>query len=408
MPEDKNSNSEKIPRVRKNENERDIFIAESIYPEVEPIFTAKFRTVNEVKEDCLVVLDTNALLVPYLIGKDSIEQIRGTYEKLVSEKRLLIPSQVAREFAKNRANKLTELYQQFNRKISNINQLHKGRYPLLESLDSYEKALNLETRIDKLMTDYKKTVKEVLAHIKNWTWDDPVSLLYADLLKGDVLQDLKYDKEEIQVELTRRQIHSIPPGYKDGGKEDNGIGDFLIWRTILEAGKTREKSLLFVSGEEKPDWFHKSEGQALYPRYELVDEYRRNSKGQSFHIVSFARFLNIFGASKSVVEEVQEEERKLNLEFSILGEFVRKWAEFERAVLKKCNDISPKEMSQQFLSTSKMLNILIKHQAISKHFYSIAREISIIRNKTVHGQTDFSEQMIRDALESLDELMDEL
>ena len=258
------------------------------------------------------------------------------------------------------------------------------------------------------MTDYKKTVKEVLAHIKNWTWDDPVSLLYADLLKGDVLQDLKYDKEEIQVELTRRQIHSIPPGYKDGGKEDNGIGDFLIWRTILEAGKTREKSLLFVSGEEKPDWFHKSEGQTLYPRYELVDEYRRNSKGQSFHIVSFARFLNIFGASKSVVEEVQEEERKLNLEFSILGEFVRKWAEFERAVLKKCNDISPKEMSQQFLSTSKMLNILIKHQAISKHFYSIAREISIIRNKTVHGQTDFSEQMIRDALESLDELMDEL
>jgi len=128
MPEDKNSNSEKNPRVRKNENERDIFIAESIYPEVEPIFTAKFRTVNEVKEDCLVVLDTNALLVPYLIGKDSIEQIRGTYEKLVSEKRLLIPSQVAREFAKNRANKLTELYQQFNRKISNINQLHKGRY----------------------------------------------------------------------------------------------------------------------------------------------------------------------------------------------------------------------------------------------------------------------------------------
>jgi hypothetical protein len=43
-----------------------------------------------------------------------------------------------------------------------------------------------------------------------------------------------------------------------------------------------------------------------------------------------------------------------------------------------------------------------------EHFYNIAREISTIRNKIVHGQTDFSEQMIRDALESLDELMDEL
>jgi rRNA-processing protein FCF1 len=368
MPEEKNSNNEKNPRTRKNENERDIFVAESIYPELEPIFTAKFRTVDEVKEDCLVVLDTNALLVPYLIGKDSIEQIRGTYEKLVSEKRLLIPSQVVREFAKNRANKLTELYQQFNRKMSNINQLQKGRYPLLESIDSYEKTLNLEARIDKLMIDYKKTVKEVLAHIKNWTWDDPVSLLYADLFKGDVLQDLTYDKEKVQVELIHRQIHGIPPGYKDGGKEDNGIGDFLIWLTILEAGKTREKSLLFVSGEEKPDWFHKSEGQALYPRYELMDEYRRNSKGQSFHIVSFARLLNIFGASKSLVEEVQKEERKLNLEFSILGEFVRKWVEFERAVLRKCNDVSSKEVSQRFLSIGKMLNILITHEVISKHF----------------------------------------
>ena len=134
MPEEKPDKNEKADKGRRSDGELDIFIAESIYPDVQPIFTAKYKPLEEIKEDCLVVLDTNALLVPYLIGRDSLQQIRMTYSKLASEKRLLVPGQVAREFAKNRANKLTELYQQFNRKISNINRLQKGRYPLLETV----------------------------------------------------------------------------------------------------------------------------------------------------------------------------------------------------------------------------------------------------------------------------------
>ena len=406
--EEKSDAGDKTSKKKRNDTDLDIFIAELIYPEVEPIFTAKFKAVDDVKENCIVVLDTNSLLVPYLIGKDSLEQIRNTYKKLLYEKRLIIPGQVAREFAKNRAKKLTELYQQFNRKINNTNQLQKGRYPLLDSLDTYEKALKLEARIDKLLLEYKKTIKDILFHIKNWTWDDPVSLLYADLIKDDVLLDLKYDKENVQDELNHRQIHGIPPGYKDGGKDDNGIGDFLIWLTILEIGKKHKKDLLFVSGEEKPDWFHRSEGQPLYPRYELVDEYRRSSDGKSFHIVSFARFLNIYGASESIVEEVREEERKLNLELSILGEFVRKWAEFEEAIFKKCTDVSPKEMLHPHMTVSKMLHMLINHQAVSRHFYNTAREMSDLRNRVVHGQTDFSPSILSNAIEILDELIDEL
>ena len=46
----------------------------------------------------------------------------------------------------------------------------------------------------------------------------------------------------------------------------------------------------------------------MYPRYELVDEFRRTSDGQSFHIVSFSEFLTLFGASPQVVEEVHREE----------------------------------------------------------------------------------------------------
>jgi hypothetical protein len=89
----------------------DIFIVDSIYPEAESIFKIYLKGLEEIKDDCYIVLDTNVLLVPYTISKESLAQIRKTYETLISESRLIIPVQVSREFVKNRPNKLIELYQ---------------------------------------------------------------------------------------------------------------------------------------------------------------------------------------------------------------------------------------------------------------------------------------------------------
>jgi rRNA-processing protein FCF1 len=293
----------------------DIFVANQTYPEAEKIFTARLKPLDEIKDDCFIILDTNSLLVPYNTGKESVEQIKRTYRSLVAKKRLIVPGQVAREFAKNRANKIVELFQQLSRK-ANTPKLQRGKYPLLESLEEYQKALRLEEEIDETLGDYREAIEKVLNHIKQWTWNDPVSLMYGELFDSSVVFDPPVDKETIQVELTRRQIHGVPPGYKDASKDDSGIGDFLIWQTILETGKAHKKSVIFVSGEEKADWRYKSEGQTLYPRFELADEYRRYSDGQSFHIVQFSSFLNLYGASEDVVEEVRQKEQQTRLEAS--------------------------------------------------------------------------------------------
>ncbi|MDZ8053010.1 MAG: PIN domain-containing protein [Aulosira sp. ZfuCHP01] len=293
---------------KKPDSEFDIFIANSVYPDVAPIFTYSPKSLDTIKDDCFIVIDTNALLVPYSIGKESLEQIQITYEKLVGEKRLLIPAQVVREFARNRANKLTELFQQLNRKRNNSQGLQKGKYPLLESLPEYQESVRLEGEIDKLLHQYRESLGKVLDHVRNWAWNDPVSILYSKLFTQDVVFDYNLEKPFIQDDLNRRQLHNLPPGYKDAGKQDEGIGDLLIWHTILEIGRTHKKSVIFVSGDEKADWWHRSESQALYPRYELVDEFRRNSEGQSFHIIAFSRLLNLYGASDKVVQEVRKEE----------------------------------------------------------------------------------------------------
>lgn len=299
--------------MKENDDKRnfDIFIANSVYPDAESIFTARIKPLEDIKDDCFVVLDTNALLVPYTISPKSLEEIQKTYKNLVSKSRLIIPGQVAREFAKQRANKLSELFQQLNRKLSNLPQLQRGKYPLLENLSSYQDAIQLEREIDGQLRDYKKTIGNVLQSIREWTWNDPVSSLYSKLFsKKDVVFDPETDTDKLEHELNRRKTHHLPPGYKDSGKGDKGIGDLLIWFTILEIGKQHNKSVIFVSGDEKADWRYQSEGQALYPRYELIDEYRRFSDGQSFHILSFSDLLNLYDVSKDVISEIREKEEQ--------------------------------------------------------------------------------------------------
>lgn len=83
----------------------------------------------------------------------------------------------------------------------------------------------------------------------------------------------------------------------------------LIWKTILHVAKEKACDVIFVSGEEKSDWWHKSGGRQLYPRFELLDEFRRSSGGRSLYIVSLSELLAIYGVDQALVTEVRESER---------------------------------------------------------------------------------------------------
>ena len=248
----------------------DPFIANDIYPEPGQVFQTSVRSVEQIKDECIVVFDTNALLVPYAIGKESLEEIGKTYRKLAQQKRLVIPGQVAREFARHRPDKLADAYQQLCRKRDGLLSVQIGKYPLLSSLEEYQDAFKKAKEIDDLLDVYRNMIGKILDRMRDWIWNDPVSELYSKLFSDEVIVDDDWNREEIVKDLRRRKTHRIPPGYKDTGKEDEGIGDLLIWYSILKVGKESKKSVLFVSGEEKADWWHRSEKHPIYPRYELV------------------------------------------------------------------------------------------------------------------------------------------
>lgn len=278
-----------------------------VYPDAASIFTFRPKLAEEVKDDCYVVLDTNVLLIPYTTGEHSLDQIKNIYSKLAANKRLVIPGQVAREFADNRVNKLKDLYQQILKK-KNTEPLSLGTYPLLGNLDAFKKATESQREVNKSLRNFNKAIDEVLEAIMKWYWDDPVSKLYGELFVADLVADPECDEAALKARLERNIEYKLPPAYKDAAKMDSGIGDLIIWDTILGLAKDQKKSVIFVSGEQKPDWVNVIEKQALYPRYELVNEFYLASEGQSFHIIKFSDFLKLFGATDEVVEEIRKEE----------------------------------------------------------------------------------------------------
>lgn len=312
-------------------NEHDIFIKNSIYPDASSIFKFANSSIEEVKKNCIFVIDTNALLVPYYASSQDLDQIKSIFSSLIERKRFFIPGQVAREFASNRPDRIKEIFQQLNRRLTTIQEFKGSNYPLLSNLKDYHKLPKLEAEFNevskKFKDQYKVQLEKVLGTIKDWSWNDPVSELYRSLFTKDVIFDLPInDKVSIKSELDRRYTHKIPPGYKDQSKTDDGIGDLLIWFTILELAKKLKKSIVFVSGEEKSDWLVKSDGQILCPRFELISEFNLVAPGQSFHIIKFSQLLQLLEGSTKLINEIKEIEKNLyptNFELDFFTDILR-------------------------------------------------------------------------------------
>jgi hypothetical protein len=149
----------------------------------------------------------------------------------------------------------------------------------------------------------------LLDRIRSWRWDDPVSELYRSLFTQGVVVESDLKEDEAKADCKRRSESRLPPGFRDLKKSTNSAGDMLIWHTILTVGRARPAAdVVLISGDAKNDWFYRSENTPLYPRFELTDEFRRESKGGSFHIMTLGDVLGRLEAPSTVVEEVKTQE----------------------------------------------------------------------------------------------------
>ncbi|MBK8254983.1 MAG: DUF4935 domain-containing protein [Polyangiaceae bacterium] len=265
----------------------------------------------------LIVLDTNVLLAPYRASTEALTAIQGTYAKLRSEGRLVVPGQVAREFARNRPTLLSQLHKSArdSRSISINGRLEYA--PILAGTPEY---LDAQKHYEDVLTTLKAcraAIDKLVDRIESWQFADPVLDVYRQLLDSTVVKELSLDTTTLESIRKARYEARIPPGFRDKGKDDQGVGDLAIWMTLLEVASHPSQDAIFVTEDSKDDWFHRSGDNRLFPRYELVEEFAERTSGKAFGIESLSSLLKRHGAAPAVVQEVTEQEAPN--EVSIVG-----------------------------------------------------------------------------------------
>jgi hypothetical protein len=283
------------------------FALEEVFQDAHAVFGLKPKSLQELKGDSIVVLDTSALVAPYSLSSRAVAEVKKTLESLIANDRLIVPGRAAREFPKARIHRLANLIQKLNDLKSVPKSITTDRYSMLSELEEYQSMMAAMKAANTQIEQFKSSLEKLVLTINSWEASDPIYDFYRQIFTRDVLIDEAIPYGQMIQDLEWRQSEKIPPGYKDASKPDGGIGDLLIWRTLLDVAAQRSANVVFVSEDRKADWWHQGGGGALFMRAELVEEFRRETAGKTLHMVRFADFLGLFGVEEALVDEVRQE-----------------------------------------------------------------------------------------------------
>jgi hypothetical protein len=218
---------------------------------------------------------------------------------------LIFPAQALREFFSHRAEKLGSIVQHLRDEASKLTPPLRSKIGILDSDPSFQAAKDTAEKIKKLNKELQSKLNDISDFLSLQVGNDPVSIAYSAF--PDAVRELKIDPSEQEAfigDLDWRYAHKVPPGYMDAKNHTGGIGDLVIWKAILEEGKTQKKDMIFVTSEEKQDWWVRNHG-AFKPRLELLEEYRAFTGGNTIQIIPLSKLLKLFEVQEDVLITVR-------------------------------------------------------------------------------------------------------
>jgi PIN like domain len=272
----------------------------SVFADPSSAFRARKRA-DEIKADCVVSLDANVLLAPYRIASEPFQKIVEVYNQLAVADRLIVSGQAAREFLRHRNAAIVQAIDGISNDLSK--QPHSPeRIALLESIPEYAQALVIRRDISQKHTEQKQLLEAVQQKLREWESTDPVMDAYRQILSSNI-RDLDLEAESKAIgDFKLRRAAKIAPGWKD-----DGPGDYVIWRTLLQEVAVKQRHLIFVTLEKKEDWWDrdKAHEQPIFAKRELVEEYFSASSGHEFHLLDLSDFLKLMQVDPATVEAVE-------------------------------------------------------------------------------------------------------
>lgn len=274
---------------------------------------------EKVWSEGLIVLDANALLNVLRYSASTRDQLMELLEK--EKSRVWIPHQVGLEFQRNRRKMPGELAKAFASVESQLasarNSIEEqvrnlGRHAHIEaddlavSLSKY--ADKLSKKLSRAKKKHSKAVTSDQAHLETF---NAISELYQGRV-GAAYDEAKL--RSIYKEGETRYAKRCPPGFADAKEKsgDDKYGDLVLWKQILDYVSVERVPMLFITDDNKEDWWDKTSGKTHGPRPELVEEYYAAS-GERTHFYNLRRFLSYAkGRGADISDESVEEARKVS------------------------------------------------------------------------------------------------
>lgn len=351
---------------------------------------------EDIWETATFVFDTNVLLNLYRVSS----QTRGELKRAMRSvsRRVWLPYHIAWEYMKNRHEVVFECskrYDSIDKAIDAFLVACKDQLRLREDDGEFK---NLEKSLRKWKSGHKAKNRPAADFSK-----DEILEYLLSLFEEKTGQPYSEDQLEKLFEKGKeRYAKQVPPGYKDAVKakenvDCNQYGDYIIWREILDYSKENQVDIVYVTSDQKEDWWQIVHGKTVGPRVELRKEFS-DETGHRLMFYTTESFLRRFSESKGeTVEPEVKEELESFLEKPIRNSYSKE--------LKK-----PKELANWVEAFEKRQKLMKRKQELSHQVSNLDAMFSVLRSD---GESDkrqlmLAKQELREAAFELDKIKGEL
>lgn len=247
--------------------------------------------IQAIWRDGLISLDANVLLSLYNVLPTTSALYLSAMEQ--RKPQMWIPYQVALEFHRNvhkERSKQTTAHQNRIKQIDGVlgDLRSTAKKSRLTASDIQQKAVDsLEALKEQLVAE-----RDIIAEQTSHRTPDALLEQISGLFDGQVgAEPDKATLDAMFKEAENRFTQEIPPGFEDAKTKTGNrkYGDYVLWRQLMDHASVEKKDIIFVTDDDKADWWLKIEKMSVAPRPDLIQEFRFET-GQNILILNSAQF----------------------------------------------------------------------------------------------------------------------
>lgn len=255
----------------------------------------------------IIVLDTNVILDLFRFSLHTSLNLLEILE--ACKEKIWIPNQVFKEYTKNKFKVFGDSknrYKNFEKNLKDIiNKTETDINKLLKNSHRYNYfgIENFKNELTDSFSNLKSIVEEYKNNIgieyneiqlgKNEFLERIDEFIETQESNGRVGKNLTLKRKlKLLTEGELRYRYKIPPGFEDDNKEGiDKFGDLFVWKEILNLSENNTlKNVIFITSDEKNDWWDKNKSGLLEIKKELLEEFLELNPKKNISFITLSEF----------------------------------------------------------------------------------------------------------------------